>query len=180
MRSEKHEIAKLAGSLVEDNDFIFIDGSTTTEGMVKYLLNKKDITVVTNNLAIVNVLSEAGISVICLGGIVVEPPCMLGGIEAIENANRYHYDKVFISTGHFTADGKIGSDVNYYLLQKTAIENASEVYYLADHTKTVIPKRNSWQYLCDFQRVTGVISNYDFPPSTLERFPKTKFYRIEK
>lgn len=42
-----------AAELIYDGDTIFIDGSTTTESIGKYITNKKDITVITNNLALV-------------------------------------------------------------------------------------------------------------------------------
>lgn len=182
MRAEKQELGKLASDLVKDGDVVFMDASTTCESMVKFLTEKKDLTVITNNISAVELLAESGIRAICLGGQVVEPPCMLGGVETVENATRYHYDKAFFSTSYFSEDGKIGSGVVYYLLHKTAIHNANEVYYLADHTKATPPKAKAekWQYLCDFQALTGVISDYIFPTATLDKYPKTRFINSKK
>ncbi len=174
MRTEKQELAKLASDLVKDGEIIFIDASTTCEGMVKFLIDKKDLTVVTNNLTAVEFLSEAGVKTICLGGQVVESPCMLGGVETVENSARYHYDKMFFSTNYFSEDGRIGAGMTYYLLYKTATENATETYYLADHSKTAPPK-SPWQYLFDFHRLTGVISDYDFPANTRQKYPNIRF-----
>ncbi len=42
---EKKRIGRAAASLVEDNDVIFIDDGTTTQQMIHFLLNKKNITV---------------------------------------------------------------------------------------------------------------------------------------
>lgn len=44
---EKVEIAKYAASLIEPNDFVYLDAGTTTELMIDYL-TEKDITFVTN------------------------------------------------------------------------------------------------------------------------------------
>ena len=44
---EKVEIAKYAASLIEPNDFVYLDAGTTTELMIDYL-TEKDITCVTN------------------------------------------------------------------------------------------------------------------------------------
>lgn len=43
---EKVEIAKYAASLIEPNDFVYLDAGTTTELMIDYL-TEKDITFVT-------------------------------------------------------------------------------------------------------------------------------------
>ena len=182
MRAEKQELGKLASDLVKDGEVIFIDASTTCESMVKFLTDKKDLMVITNNISVVEFLAEAGIHVVCLGGQVVEPPSMLGGVETVENSTRYHYDKAFFSTAYFSEDGKIASGLTYYLLHKVALNNANEVYYLADHTKTTSRKPHfaKEQYLCDFNRITGVISDYIFPTATLDKYPQTRFITSKK
>ena len=135
MRSEKKHIGRVAASFVNDGDTIFIDGSTTAQCMEQYLIEKKRLTVITNNIMIAVNLSKYDIKVICLGGTIVEPPCMLFGTETVENAEKYKVDKMFFSTQAISSDGKIASGVYYDLLFRTVENNAREVFYLVDHKK---------------------------------------------
>ena len=48
--------------------------TTTSEGMGDYLSAKKDITVITNNMALGEHLNQNGVKVIPTGGDIVEPP----------------------------------------------------------------------------------------------------------
>ena len=44
MKLAKNAIAKKAAALVKENDTVFVDGSSTTQYMGRYLLEKKNIT----------------------------------------------------------------------------------------------------------------------------------------
>lgn len=176
MRTEKLKIGKKAAEFVRDGDTVFIDASTTAECMTEFLIDKKDLTVVTNNMALVMRLSEYGIKTVCLGGNIVEPPCMLGGEDAVENAMKYHADKMFFATGYVSEDGRIGEGV-YRLLHTVMANNSKEIYYLADHEKLDekhIPK----SYLFDFSKVKGVISDYGFGEEIKKKYPSTQFYQV--
>ena len=176
MRIEKLKIGKKACEFVCDGDTVFIDGATTTEYMTEFLTEKKDITVITNNVALVTHLSEYNVRVICLGGEMIEPPCMLGGEDTVLAASRYHVDKMFFSTGCATVDGRIGEGARYYLLYTVMANNAREVYFLADHEKFERQMGNR-RYLFDFDKVTAVISDYDFDEDIQKKYTKTKLTR---
>lgn len=171
MKSAKNRIAQKAAEFVKDGDTVLIDGTTTTEAMGRYLEEKKNLTVITNNMALVMFLSNYHIRVICLGGEVIEKPNMLGGAEAIDNIRHFHADKMFFSTGAFTGEGRIGSDDEYDLLHRTMIQQADQVFYLADHEKLDMPYARELQ-LSD---VDYVISDYSFPRETKEKFRQIRF-----
>ena len=176
MRAEKHWIGKAAAAFVKDGDTIFIDGSTTSQCMEQYLISRRDLTVITNNIALAGNLSAYDIQVICLGGAVVEPPSMLYGPESVENAARYRVDKMFFSTGAVSSDGLIGSGV-YDLLLKAVASRAREVFYLVDHQKVDQPFHTVYG---DFNNVDHVVSNYGFDATVKERYPKTDFVWVKK
>ncbi|MBQ8323102.1 MAG: DeoR/GlpR transcriptional regulator [Clostridia bacterium] len=177
MRSEKLKIGKKASEFVRDGDVIFIDASTTTECMAEFLTEKKDITVITNNVAIVTHLSQYGINVICLGGKVVEPPCMLCGTETIENAMKYYVDKMFFASGYVSADGRIAEGGLYYLLHTVIAKNAKEIYHLADHEK-FHREVGDRKYLLDFSQLKGIISDYEFSEEIKAAYPDTEFIKV--
>ena len=171
MKREKRMIGHTAVGFVKPGETIFLDASTTTQSMAQYLAEIEGIRVVTNNLAVVMYLSERGVSVVCLGGEISEKPSMLNGEETVLNAMRYHADKMFFASGSVSEDGKIGGGI-YNLLHLTMAENSDEIYYLADHDKVGQPAD---RYLFHFDRVTCVISDYEFSEEVQEKFPETLF-----
>ena len=175
MKKEKRLICKVAAEQVCDGDIIFIDGSTTAQYMAPYLIDKKDITVITNNISLVEYLSDHGIKTICLGGQVLEPPSMLCSSETVEFASRFIAHKMFFSTGKFTPEGSVDSCA-YDLLRRTMMSHSDKVYYLADHHKASLTFR---KIFCDFSQIDTVISNYTFPEETKAAFPDTEFIFVQ-
>ena len=176
MHSIKRKIAKTASTFIENGDTIFIDGSTTAQCMEQYLAPKKDITVITNNMLLACNLSSFGVKAVCLGGEVVEKPSMLFGVETVENASRYKVDKMFFATQSVSNDGLISSGL-YDLLLKTVSKNAKKVFYLVDHEKL---DRQFKVIYDDLSTVDFVISDFDFPTTTIEKYRTTKFINIER
>ncbi len=172
----KRKISKLAADFISDGDTVFIDSSTTTERMGDFMTNKKNITVITNNMALAAHLSEYIPNVICTGGRVVESPYMLDGIDTIRTILAYNMDKMFFSTGGVSDDGiiKTGSDT-YSFLCSCAMKNSKKKYFLIDHTKiNVEPAYN----IADFSQIDAVISDYRFPDDTKKKYADTEFYEV--
>lgn len=175
MKAEKNKISQKAAELVEDGDTVFIDATTTTEYMQRYLIDRKNLTVITNNMSLAEFLSAYDITVICLGGRVVERPCMLCGDETVENAQRFHVDKMFFASASITTDGKIGGGDLYYPLYSVMTENADRIYYLADHEKVDAPYT---KILCRFPDLTGIITDYEFNEELKEKYKNTEFIEV--
>ena len=153
-----------------------MDGSTTTQYIGKYILEKKDITVITNNIALVTYLSEYGIKVVCLGGPMVEKPSVLCGAETVEYAMRYKADKHFFSTGGASSDGIIYRGNGFHtLLQCMMIQNSKETFYLVDREK--IGKEFSGSTL-GFNEVNYIISDYQFSEEVKKKYSDTKFVDV--
>ncbi len=176
MRAVKNKLAKCAAEFIKNGETVFIDGSTTSQCLGQYLITKKDITVITNNMALATFLSENGITVICLGGRIVEAPSILCSPHTIENASSFIADKFFFSTGGITDDGKILSGGLFLMLNATMAKNSKEVFYLVDHEKINI---DSHQILFDLNSVSCIITDYEFCDETKEKFKKTTFINIE-
>lgn len=176
MRPVKNKIAKKAAEFINDGDTIFIDGSTTTQYIGRYITEKKDITVITNNLALATFLSEYNINVICLGGTIADPPSIVCSAETVEYAIRYRADKMFFSTGAVTDDGKIQSVGFYYLMLLAMRENSDKAFLLIDHEKINRPCKQFWG---DFSKVDYIISDYRFSDKIKSNFDTTDFIEID-
>ena len=177
MKNAKMKIAKMAASLIEDGDTVFIDATTTTQYMGHYLENKKNINVITNNMALATYLGDIGIKVICLGGSVVEAPYMLSGVQTIENASKLHADKVFFSTAGILENAKIVCDEKYHLLMLTMIENSDKSYFLVDKGKINPEGVNC---LCDLEKIDAVISDFDLKSVLKKEVKNTEFIIARK
>ena len=173
---EKRLLGMTAAGYVEDGDTIFIDASTTTQTMAQYLVGKQRLTVITNNMALATYLSECEINVICLGGSVLETPCMLGGDSTAEQAAKHLADKMFFSTGGITSEGKVYGSL-YDSVHKRMMENSKKSYYLVDSEKVDINRKT---ILCDLEKVDTIITNYAFSDEVQSHFSNTEFVFVEK
>ena len=170
MKKEKRRIAHEAAKLIQNGDTVFLDGSTTVQYLVPFLSDKKQLTVITNNMRLAIELGDLDIDVICLGGHIVERPYVLDSDETIENAMKFQADKMFFSVDSITEDGYIHD--SHYLLYKVMLKNSDRAYFLTDKTKIV--DRLDVK-LCDFSVLSGVISDFEFPEKTKKLYPNVEF-----
>lgn len=132
---EKQLIGQYASQLVEEGDSIFLDAGTTTMQMIPYL-NKKDITVVTNGITLVEPLLEMGIQTYLLGGMIKGKTRALIGRAALETLKSYRFDKCFIGVNSIHhIHGLSTPDPEEALVKQTALHLSRECYALADQTK---------------------------------------------
>lgn len=177
MRPAKSRIAKMAATHIHNGDTIFIDCSTTAQYLGKYITDRKNLTVITNNLTLASFLSEYNIASICLGGRIMEPPSMVYSEETVENARKYGADKLFFSACSITPDGRIGRSrpESHYLMIRAMMENADKKYLLLDVDKLV---DRADTYLGTLAEVDTVISDFAFPGKTKEIYNRTTFLQV--
>ena len=139
MQSEEAKscMAKQALSLIEPGDSIYLDFGTSTYALAQELLTFKNLTVVSNSLPIINLLSRSpDIDLIVLGGQLRRNENSLCGHLANCNAQ-----EIFIDLGFFSCaglDAQTGLS-NYYAeeieLSKLMMKRAKSVILLADSSK---------------------------------------------
>ena len=102
----KHLIAKKAMSLIDPNDVIFIDISSTTLALAEELVSyKSPLTIVTNDLEILYRLSRnPHLRLVCPGGVYNHEEGGFTGTETMENLTRIRVNKIFMSTCGIPAD----------------------------------------------------------------------------
>ena len=176
MRPEKNKIAKKASELIHDGDTVFIDGTTTSQYLGKYITTRKNLTVITNNLSLAQFLSQNGIKTIVLGGTIVEAPHMIADHETVLMAEKYHTDKFFLSVDALTENGEIGIADMYFLLSKAMRKNSQKTILLADHEKIKPAPRHIWGTLKD---VDVIVSDYEFSDEVKQSFTDTEFVLVE-
>lgn len=132
---EKRKIAAYAATLIETDDFVFLDAGTTTGYMIDFLQGRK-ITVVTNAVAHAQRLAKMGIKVLLIGGELKSSTEAVVGNQAQETLRTYHFTKGFFGANGITKKtGYTTPDVGEAIVKKIAMEQCRERYVLADHSK---------------------------------------------
>lgn len=135
----KMKIARRAADFIEDGDSVFIDSGSTTGRMVDFLQDKKNLTVVTNNLDfIIKAIPYKNLNLIVFSGILDRDIMAFTGIDeqTARMLKNFNFKKAFLSatgvTAEFGAMNSIMSETSY---KATAVEWAKERYLLVDRTK---------------------------------------------
>lgn len=173
MKIAKNAIAKKAASLVKENDVVFLDGSTTTKYMGHFLIDKKNITVVTCNMDLADFLSEHGVTTYCTGGRVVEYPGILGGQLMVDSLSGFNIDIAFFASTSFSLDGNILSRGEGGARNHRCFRSCSKkLVYLCGSDKFNTPG----QFISmNLDEVDYFISDGVIPEELKQRFKNTTF-----
>ena len=152
---EKKAIAQYASNLIEDEDVIFLDASTTVYGICEYIVNKT-LTIITNSIRVAQYFNTAqNITVILTGGILRYATLSLIGSDSEESLKKYNTNKLFISAKALSYENGL-TDVNMFEIntKKVAMENTSNIIVLLDHTKI---NKTSLKKVCDIKNISKII-----------------------
>jgi DeoR/GlpR family transcriptional regulator of sugar metabolism len=110
--AEKASIGAAAAAQIHNGEAIFLDTSSTALSIIPHLTNHRDITVITNSLAVSQALVEMpGITVVMSGGTLQRDTMSLVGIDGLELLRRYNIQKGFLSA-HGLSDPEGLTDVS--------------------------------------------------------------------
>lgn len=134
--AEKRALCRSAAKLVQDNDIIFIDASTTTLQMADFLNDKKGITVITNGIPLATMLVQKGIKTYCTGGEIFENSLAHFGSFAEEFIQRFNIDVLFFSCHGVNEKGMLTDpSLPETQIRKVAINQSKKTVFLCDETK---------------------------------------------
>ncbi len=131
----KDRIGKAAASLVEDNDIIVLGSGTTASHMVRHLRDKKGLTVITNNLAVLRESVRYGFSLVFIGGNFDRRTLSVVGTQSVKQMGELNANKCFLSCNGITEHGISNVADQEAEMKKETMKISSKVYLLADHTK---------------------------------------------
>jgi DeoR family fructose operon transcriptional repressor len=139
---QKKSIGWAAAQLVKDGDRIILDAGTTTQQVASHLSGKKNLTVITNNLAVIDNLvrcsQPAGsyIETILLGGVLKHKElCTVGPLLTQELA-ALTADKYFLSAAGFSVQhGATDPDLREVEVKQVMLQSASQIILVADSSK---------------------------------------------
>lgn len=166
---EKNIICKKAASFIENDDTVFVDNSSTTQNIIRYINKNIHVTVITNSIQILieySKISNSNITIICLGGIFYEKNFSTYGSISQQNAKSFYPNKAFISCKGIDKNRKLTEGgINESDTKKIAIDTAKKVFLLADYTKF---SSIGQVYLADFNSINTVITDESADISSLQ------------
>ncbi|WP_210118901.1 DeoR/GlpR family DNA-binding transcription regulator [Treponema parvum] len=154
----KERIAIKAASLVENGDIIFIDSGTTTFHMIEALKEKKDITVITNNLEIiVQAVPYPDIKIISLSGMLSRKTLSFTGMMAAQVLQNYNIGKAFMAaTGFSVENGITNSSPPETEIKQTAVQRSQQTYLLADSSKSGVISLMTY---CSLDKIDALVTD---------------------
>ena len=134
--TQKRKLCQAAANLVSDNEIIFIDSSTTTLQMADFLVEKKNITVITNGISLATLLVQKGIKTYCTGGEIFQNSLAHFGSFAEDFIRRFNIDAMFFSC-HGVNDSGMLTDPSLpeTQIRRVAINQSKKTVFLCDKTK---------------------------------------------
>lgn len=172
--NEKNEICRKAASFIQDGDIIFVDNSSTTMYLSKYVSKDIQVTFITNSIKFLLECVQnpnPNVFLICLGGIFNNHNLSVYGNTTIKNAAEYYPNKAFLSCASISSQTML-ADTSIYEIdtKRTMIERAQEIYILADHTKF---NKNGPIFLSSMDSVNYLITDEQADSSLLKNFAHT-------
>lgn len=132
---EKLQIAKYAASLINDNDFVYLDAGTTTELMIDYINDTKAI-FVTNGIVHARKLMKKKCTTYILGGEVKLLTEAIIGVETVNALKKYNFTKGFFGANGIDIErGFTTPDLREAMVKEEALNRCKNRYILSDKSK---------------------------------------------
>lgn len=168
---QKKAIGDRAAALISHGDTLFIDMGTTTREFAQQLVDKKDLTILTNSLIIAQDLAkntDESCSVLLLGGVVRRGELTVSGAITDSNLGNFYFAKVIIGLGGISVQtGLTDYHLHEAATRRMAIERAHAVIALADKSKFGVTALN---YICPADSLDILVTDWEVPAAVLEEY----------
>lgn len=157
----KEAVAAKAAPYLFDDAVIMMDSSTTTKTVLPYLSGLKNLTVITNNMEILNLIDASHIRVFCTGGQYNMNNQDFLGHHAEQAIRSLHADLCLFSAQGFSSDGYITDpSESECAIRKAMIAQSDKRIFLCDHTK--LGKQYTYR-ICGRDDVDVILCDTDLP-----------------
>lgn len=154
---EKNAIGKSAASLVPDGYTIMMDSGSITLAMANHLMDKKDLTVVTNSLSIANAFLDAEIATNMTGGYLLGKEEALVGQDAEDYVKRVKAPLLFLSTTGIRGSQGLSCVTPFQAKMKHTFIGSAEKVVLLIEEKTF--KKYALTVFADFSEIDTIITS---------------------
>lgn len=165
-QDEKRRIAKYAASLIENNDFVFIDAGSTTELMTEYIASPAEF--VTNGIMHARKLAMKGFRVHLIGGEYKLSTEAIVGTEALQSVQAFHFTKAFLGVNGISVSGGYTTpDTREAVIKSEVVKRSYDTYVLGDSSKFDMDSSVTFASLKDAQVITDKIPAPEYQEYTI-------------
>jgi DeoR/GlpR family transcriptional regulator of sugar metabolism len=134
--NEKEHIGRAAAALVQDGETVFLGSGTTVLQVAQHLV-ARNLTIITNSLPVINLMTEKeNITLIALGGMLRDSELSFIGHITEQALSEVRADKVIIGIRAISLEQGLTNDYLPETLTDRAILKAGrQIMVVADHTK---------------------------------------------
>jgi DeoR/GlpR family transcriptional regulator of sugar metabolism len=163
---EKQRIGRLAAGLIQDGEAVFLGSSTTVLEVAKNLLDRHDLTVLTNSLPVINILAGLpGITLVSLGGVLRNSELSFIGHLTEGSLAQVRADKVFFGVRAMSLEHGLTNDyLPETLTDRAILSMGGQVIIVADYTKF---GRVSTAFLASLSAIHTLVTDSQAPPEFL-------------
>lgn len=159
-RPVKEAIAHQCFEFVNEGDVVFLDAGTTTYEIAVDLLKFKNLTVVTNDLQIANILQKSEFNLMICGGSVQKETGSTTGAFAIQMLQRFRFDVGFFGATSINDMLEImNPTVDKAFFKQSALERCDRAYLAVDASKF---NRQAMSKVNDISDYTAIVTDYHF------------------
>ena len=156
-KEAKQKIGELASTLVNDNDVIYIDSGTTAVCMIPFLTQKKNITVVTHAMTVLERLIKfPELTVMAVGGQYNPMTNAFFGPESLDSIDKLHMTKAFLGCSGLTIEGGLSNETYYEPLLKNRVINHSDQLIIVTDTSKI--GHNALRKVCPLTRINILVT----------------------
>ena len=154
-------MGKAAAELISDGDVVMLDGSTSAYHIVPYIVDCKDIIVVTSGAKTAVELAERNITTFCTGGKMIVNSFSYVGQEAEDFVKKINADVLFFSCHGLDDDGAMSDpSVREVNLRQAMLTQCKRKYLLCDGSKF---GKKCFYNMGNVSEIDGIISDVDIP-----------------
>lgn len=159
----KAAIARACAAAIPDNSSLILNIGTTTEAVARALLNHQNITVITNNMNVANILvANPACEVVVAGGALRRQDGGLVGELTTQFFAQFKVDIAVIGTSAIDADGDLlDFDLAEVRVSKAILGRARKSFLVTDHSKF---DRSAPARLASLSEITAVFTDRALQP----------------
>lgn len=163
---EKRHIARAAAAFVEPGTSVMVGDGSTSQCLAPFLIERRPLTVITNNLALITGLTGmAGIELVSLGGSYSTRFNGFFGVLTKKALAGLRADTALLSSSAIEGRTAFHQDQEVLEVKKRMIASSARAYLMADHRKF---GRTALYMLADLDRFEAVITTRALDPGAAE------------
>lgn len=163
----KAAIGKACAAAIPDNCSLILNLGTTTEAVARELLGHRNITVVTNNINVANILlANPGCEIMVAGGALRRVDGGLVGDLTTEFFGQFKVDFAVIGTSALDEDGDLlDFDLAEVRVSRAILRQARQRFLVMDHSKL---GRSAPARIGSLSELDRIYTDRPFPPALAE------------